>query len=427
MIVAKFGGTSLADAARFHHVAELIRADTRRRYVVVSAPGKRFPEDIKITDLLYHFQQTKQPEDFLPIEERFRQIVRELGIDLDLTADFAEMKLKPHNADYMASCGEYLSARIMAAYLGWEFVDAETCVFFDENGQLDSIKTQHALFQKLRNLPHAVLPGYYGAMPNGEIHTFSRGGSDISGALVASAMDAEVYENWTDVDGMLVTDPRIVPHAATITSITYRELRELAYRGATVLHEDSVLPVRRSGIPIHICNTFHPEAPGSWIVSQSTQAPAPITGIAGRKNYSTIQIEREKTNSMVGYVRRILSCLENRGIPFEHLATGLGSVCLVVPTGSIADCREQLQEDITRAVHPDSIQIQDNLAMIAVVGRGMVNRFGICARLFAAAAEAGVSIRVIDQGSAEMNIVIGVDEPDYEKIVRAIHRAFFEV
>lgn len=426
MIVAKFGGTSLADAARFRHVAELIRADSRRRYVVVSAPGKRYAADIKITDLLYRFQQSGDAADFLPIEERFREIVRELGIDLDLTDDFAEMKGMPHNADYLASRGEYLSARIMAAYLGCPFVDAKNCVFFDENGQLDTMKTQHALFETLRSLPNAVLPGYYGAMPNGEIHTFSRGGSDISGALVASAMDAEVYENWTDVDGMLVTDPRIVPQAAPMRSITYPELRELAYRGATVLHEDSVLPVRRSGIPIHICNTFRPEAPGSWILAQAAEAPAPITGIAGRKNYSTIQIERENTNSMVGYVRRILSCLEALEIPFEHLATGLGSVCLVVPTAAIDACREQLEWDITRAVHPDSIQIRDGLAMIAVVGRGMVDRSGICARIFSAVGSAGISIRVIDQGSAEMNIVIGVDEADYENAVREIHRVFFE-
>ena len=426
MIVAKFGGTSLADAERFRHVAQLVRSDPNRRYVVVSAPGKRFDDDIKITDLLYRFQQSGDEADFQPIEERFQEIVEELGIQLDLGADFQEMKRLPHNADYMASCGEYLSARIMAAYLNWPFVDAEECVFFDEQGHLDDIKTRHALFERLRRLPHAVLPGYYGVMPDGQIRTFSRGGSDISGALVASAMDAEVYENWTDVDGMLVTDPRIVPMAAPIRSITYPELRELAYRGATVLHEDSVLPVRRSGIPIHICNTFRPQAPGSWIVAQAARPEGPITGIAGRKHYSTIQIERENPNSMVGYVRRILSCLEQRNVPFEHLATGLGSVCLVVPTGALEDCREVLREEITLAVHPDSILIRDGLSMIAVVGRGMTNRPGICARLFSALGAVGISIRVIDQGSGEMNIVIGVEEGDFENAIRAIHREFFE-
>lgn len=426
MIVAKFGGTSLADGARFRHVAQIIRADPNRRYVVVSAPGKRCDSDIKVTDLLYRFQQSGDEADFAPIEARFREIVEDLDISLDLSQDFAEMKQLPHNADYLASCGEYLSARIMAAFLDWPFVDAEECVFFDEQGNLDEVKTRHALFEKLRRLPHAVLPGYYGVMPDGQIHTFSRGGSDISGALVASAMDAQVYENWTDVDGMLVTDPRIVPQAAPLRTITYKELRELAYRGATVLHEDSVLPVRRSGIPIHIRNTFRPQAPGSWIVPMGGKPDGVITGIAGRKQYTAIQIERENTNSMVGYVRRILSCLEHWNVPFEHLATGLGSVCLVVPTAAMENCREQLKEDITLAVHPDSILMEDNLAMIAVVGRGMTGRPGVCARLFSALGGSGISIRVIDQGAGEMNVIVGVAEPDFEPAIRAIHREFFE-
>ena len=426
MIVAKFGGTSLATAERFRHAADIIRADPNRRYVVVSAPGKRSSGDVKMTDLLYRFQHSSADGDFEPIRQRFAEIEAQLGLSLDLSKDFEEMHRPHRNADYLASRGEYLSARIMAAYLGWEFVDAKDCVFFDAAGQLDLIKTQHALFRRLRTLSHAVLPGFYGVMPDGEIHTFTRGGSDISGALVASAMDAQVYENWTDVDGMLVTDPHIVPRAAALHAITYRELREVAYRGATVLHEDSVLPVRRSRIPIHICNTFHPQALGTWIVAEAEQTPAPITGIAGRKHYSTIQIERENTNSMVGYVRRILSCLEDFGIPFEHLATGLGSVCLVVPTDALEGHREALRDDISRAIHPDSLVITDGLAMIAVVGRGMVNRPGICARLFAALGGAGISVRVIDQGSTEMNIVVGVDEKDYEPAVRAIHKEFFE-
>lgn len=426
MITAKFGGTSLADASRFRHVADIIRSDSRRKYVVVSAPGKRFPEDIKITDLLYRFQQSRDPKDFEPIEQRFLEIVRELGLDLDLSADFDEMKNQPHNADYMASCGEYLSARIMAAYLGWPFVDTEFCVFFDEHGQLDATKTENALWEKLRTLPNAVLPGFYGAMPDGQVHTFTRGGSDVSGALVASAMEAEVYENWTDVDGMLVTDPRIVPQATAIHAITYGELRELAYQGATVLHEDAVLPVRELGIPIHICNTFRPEAPGSWILPKADMGKKPITGIAGRKGYSTIQIEKEKTNNMVGYVRKILSCLEKFGISFEHLATGLGSVCLVVPSAAIRNCREDLEYEIRKAVQPDTITVSGNLAMIAVVGRGMIHNPGTAARLFAAVGELGVSVKVIDQGSSEMNIVIGVDEADYEPAVRGIYRKFFE-
>ena len=426
MIVAKFGGTSLASAERFRHAADIIRADENRRYVVVSAPGKRRGGDIKVTDLLYRFRETGDPADLVPIRERFLEIEEQLGLSLDLSRDFEEMTHPHPNADYLVSRGEYLSARIMAAFLGWTFVDAKDCVFFDDAGQLDLLKTYAAIAERAVHSPRFVMPGFYGVMPDGEIHTFSRGGSDISGALVASAMDAQVYENWTDVDGMLVTDPHIVPQAAPLHAITYRELRELAYRGATVLHEDSVLPVRRSGIPIHICNTFHPQAPGSWIVAEAKQTPAPITGIAGRKHYSTIQIERENTNSMVGYVRRILSCLEDFGIPFEHLATGLGSVCLVVPTDALEGHREALRDRVTRAIHPDSLVIEDGLAMIAVVGRGMVGRPGISARLFSALGAAKISVRVIDQGSTEMNIVVGVNEADYAPAIRAIHQEFFE-
>ena len=316
MITVKFGGTSLADAQRIRHAAEIIRSNPERRFVVVSAPGKRFLEDIKITDMLIRFQSSGDPRDFLPIEERFEEIIRELGITLDLSADYAEMRNEPHNADYMASCGEYLSARIMAAYLDWSFVDTEFCVFFDEKGRLDRRRTKRALQEKLGGLEHAVLPGYYGAMPDGQVHTFSRGGSDISGALVAAAMGADVYENWTDVDGMLTADPRIVSQAATIPAITYAELQEMTYQGATVLHEDAVRPAWDAGIPIHICNTFHPEAAGTWIRSENVLHENPVTGVAGRKGFSIILIEKEKMNAMVGYVRKTLSCLEHHQVPF---------------------------------------------------------------------------------------------------------------
>ena len=425
MIAAKFGGTSLADADRIRHVAEIIRSDPERRYVVVSAPGKRFPEDIKITDHLYRFQASGDPQDFLPIEERFQQIILELGLELDLSADYAEMKHEPHNADYMASCGEYLSARIMAAYLGWPFVDTEFCVFFDQNGRLNLNRTEKAIREKLEGLPCAVLPGYYGAMPDGQVHTFSRGCSDISGALVARAMGADVYENWTDVDGMLTADPRIVPEATTIPMITYAELEEMAYQGATVLHEDAVRPVWDAGIPIHICNTFCPSSGGTWICSQIPDSDNPITGVSGRKGYSTIQIEKEKMNGMVGYARKLLSCLERHQIALEHIATGLGSLCLVVSTEALEKCRAALTADIQVAVAPDALRIRDGLAMIAVVGRGMIDQSGIAAKLFGAVGRIGVSVRVIDMGSSEMNIVIGVDEADYEPSIRAIYQEFF--
>lgn len=425
MITCKFGGTSLADAANIRRVADIIRSNPERRFVIVSAPGKRFPQDIKITDHLYRFQASGDPEDFKPIEERFSQIMEELGVSLDLSADYAEMKNEPHNADYMASCGEYLSARIMAAYLSWPFVDTEFCIFFRENGSLDMERTEAMLREKLSGLECAVLPGYYGAMPDGQVHTFSRGGSDISGALVARATHSQVYENWTDVDGMLTADPRIVPQATTIPTITYAELEEMAYQGATVLHEDAVRPVWDVGIPIHICNTFHPEAAGTWIRSTADTTGRPVTGIAGKKGFSTIVVEKEKMNDMVGYVRRILSCLEHHGLAFEHIATGLGAFCIVVPTAKLAEKQEALLNDIRQRVAPDCIKVSDGIAMIAVVGCGMIERPGIAGRVFGALGAIGVNVRVIDMGSREMNIVIGVNEADYERSIKAIYRSFF--
>lgn len=425
MITAKFGGTSLADAAHIRMAADIIRANPERRFVVVSAPGKRFPQDIKITDLLYRFHASGDPADFAPIEERFDEIIRELGLTLDLSADYAEMKNEPHNADYMASCGEYLSARIMAAYLGWPFVDTEFCIFFDEKGRLDLRRTRHALRDKLSVLDCAVLPGYYGAMPDGQVHTFSRGGSDISGALVARAMHADVYENWTDVDGMLTADPRIVPEATTIPVITYAELEEMAYQGATVLHEDAVRPVWDAGIPIHICNTFNPEAEGTWIRADAAVSDRPITGIAGRKGFSTILVEKEKMYSAVGYVRRVLTCLENHGLAFEHMATGLGSFSLVVSTAALSACRDELEAEIRQAVDPDALRISDGLAMLAVVGCGMIDRPGIAGKLFMSLGAIGINVRTIDMGSSEMNIVLGINESDYEKGLRTVYEAFF--
>ena len=424
MITVKFGGTSLADARGYRQAAQILHQDTRRRYAVVSAPGKRWPEDEKITDLLLRYHDSRRPEDLAPVEGRFREIARDLGVTLDLDTEFANLS-QPHSLAYMASWGEYLSAQILAAYLGWPFVDARKCILFEADGQLSRRKTEAAIFDCLKNLPNAVIPGYYGVLPDGEIHTFPRGGSDVTGALVARAMECRVYENWTDVDGMLATDPRIVPNAASIGTITYSELRELAYQGATVLHEDAVLPVKELGIPIHICNTFRPEGSGSWIRAESGTPGKTVTGIAGKKGYSTIQIERENTNNMVGYVRRILSCLERLDISFEHIATGVGSVCLVAPTAAIAHCQERLERDIRRAVKPDSLQITSGLAMIAVVGRGMNNTPGAAARLFAALGAAGISVRVIDMGCSEMNIVVGVAEEQYEAAVTAIYHRFF--
>lgn len=425
MITCKFGGTSLADAACIRRVADIIRSDPERRFVIVSAPGKRYPQDTKITDHLYRFQATGNPADFAPVEERFAEIMRELNVELDLSADYDEMKNQPHNADYMASCGEYLSARIMAAYLDWPFVDTEFCIFFDQRGRLDLRRTEAAIREKLEGLEHAVLPGYYGAMPDGEVHTFSRGGSDISGALVARAMGADVYENWTDVDGMLTADPRIVSEATTIPAITYAELEEMAYQGANVLHEEAVRPVWDVDIPIHIRNTFHPEAAGTWIHSTCPVVDRPITGIAGRKGFSTIVIVKEKMNGMVGFLRRILSCLENHNVVLEHIANGLGAVCLVVSTAQLNECRSALKQDIFEAVSPDEIRINDGLAIIAVVGRGIYGTPGIAGKLFSALGSENINVRVIDMGSRELNIMFGVSEEYYTESIRAAYKQFF--
>jgi len=425
MITCKFGGTSLADAKNIRRVAEIIKADPQRRFVIVSAPGKRYPGDIKITDMLLRFQQSGRPEDFEPIKARFQEIISELGIELDLSEDYDEIISEPHNADYMASCGEYLSARIMAAYLGWAFVDTEFCVFFNEQGHLDMRKTLYALNEKLKDLPCAVLPGFYGAMPDGQVHTFSRGGSDISGALVARAMNADVYENWTDVDGMLTADPRIVPEATTIPAITYAELEEMAYQGATVLHEDAVRPVWDAGIPIHIRNTFNPASGGTWIREKAEVSDRLVTGITGRKGFATMTVVKEKMHSMVGYVRKVLSCLEKRGIAWAHVATGLGRFSLVLPSDALHTYREQLEKDIRAAVQPDELCFFDGLAVIAVVGSGMSNRPGVAGHVFMALGDAKINVRMIDMGASEMNIIVGVDERDYEKSIQAIYSRFF--
>ncbi|MDO4483974.1 MAG: aspartate kinase [Clostridia bacterium] len=426
MIACKFGGSSLADAQNIRRAADIIRANPERRFVVVSAPGKRNAGDTKITDHLIRFYHTGDVKDFQPIEDRFAEIISELGVEIDLSQDYAEMKHQRHNVDYMASCGEYLSARIMAAYLGWPFVDTEFCVFFDEQGRLDRRKTERTLRDKLSQLEHAVLPGYYGAMPDGQVHTFSRGGSDISGALVAAAMHAEVYENWTDVNGILTADPRIVSQAVTIPTITYEELQEMTYQGATVLHEDAVRPAWDAGIPIHICNTFCPEAEGTWIRAENVTHDNPVTGVAGRKGFSVISIEKEKMNAMVGYVRKTLSCLERYSVAFEHMATGLSAFSLVVPTAALESCRDALTQDIRKAVDPDRLEITDGFAMIAVVGFGMMNRPGISGKLFSAVGDIGTNVRIIDQGGSPMSIVIGVEEACFEDSTRAIYKKFFD-
>lgn len=424
MIAAKFGGTSLADGSRIRHVAKLIQSSDEVRYVVVSAPGKRHPDDIKITDLLYRFQETGALNDFEPIEKRFDEIICELGLSLDLSHEYEQIRKGYHDQDYTVSRGEYLSARIMAAYLGWSFIDSSNCIFFDENGQLDRQKTSEELHRMLKSVERAVLPGYYGTMPDGSTKTFTRGGSDVTGALVAAAIGADVYENWTDVNGILTADPRIVSNAETISAMTYAELEELAYQGATVLHEEAVRPVWDAGIPIHIRNTFQPEQKGTMIYAEAPESDKSVTGIVGRKGFSTIVIDKEKMKTKGGYTHRILNVTEKNGLPVEHVSKGMGYVSLAVNTEKLIRCKENLIHDLNTEIHADAVRVNDGLAMVAVVGSGMVDQPGIYGKVFSALGDAGINVSFIDMGE-EMNLVIGVNEERFEESIQALYERFF--
>jgi len=434
--VVKFGGSSLADAEQFKKVRDIIFADPSRRFVVPSAPGKRFSGDIKITDLLYTCHSNFiDGRDYLAtfekIKHRYNKIIKELGLELSLDDEYSKIIAKLEGGckkDYMASRGEYLNGIILAKYLGFSFIDAADVVFFNENGTLNDTKTNCILSNILRMHENAVVPGFYGALPDGTVKTFSRGGSDISGSLVARAVGADLYENWTDISGFKMADPRIIENPKTIDVITYHELRELAYMGATVLHEDAVFPVRIAGIPINIRNTNSPADKGTMIVAHSDPSEASniITGVAGRSGFSVITIDKDMMNSELGFGRRVLQVLENYGISFEHLPSGIDSMGVIVSTEAISNHKEQIVTDICRAVEPDTIYIEDGLSLIAVVGRGMVNNCGTAARLFTAVANAGINIRMIDQGSSECNIIISVEEKDYVKAMKAIYNEFID-
>ena len=437
MLVSKFGGSSLADAEQFRKVKEIVLADKNRRYVIPSAPGKRGDGDEKVTDLLYEAAAARQlGSPFLHILERIRyryeRIAQELEIDVPLEAEFtkiASVMMTGASRDYAASRGEYLNGLILSEYLGFPFVDADKVIRFDKNGVLLEEETNSLISDTLSSLPNAVIPGFYGADEEGNIHTFSRGGSDISGALVARAVNADVYENWTDVTGFRMADPRIVPDAQFISSMTYRELRELSYMGASVLHEEAIFPVRRAGIPTNIRNTNDPLHPGTMIRHSADRRDNEhvITGIAGHKGFSIITVEKDLMNSESGFGRRVLQAVEECGLNFEHLPTGIDTMCVVLNEKELRPHREQLVQRIVELTHPDSVTIHDHLALIATVGRGMVRNYGTAARLFTAISAQGVSIRIIDQGSSELNIIVGVDEEDFEKAVKAIYDAFVRV
>ena len=432
--VVKFGGSSLADAGQFRKAAEIVHGDASRRYVVASAPGKRDPHDEKVTDLLlqcYHLAKDKKDIDaiFERICNRYRDIIAGLELDFSLEEDFANIKTSVlHHAGrhYVASRGEYLNSKILAAYLGFAFIDAEDCVFFDEKDRFIPDRTDAAVKNLLSMHEYAVIPGFYGINTDGSIRTFSRGGSDITGSIVAAAAGADIYENWTDVSGMLMCDPRIVENPLPIPEITYRELRELSYMGATVLHEDAIFPVRRAGIPINIRNTNAPGDPGTMIVPKATSnvVDTVITGIAGKKGITAIHVEKDMMNSEVGFGRKVLEVLENHNVSFEHLPSGIDTMSVLVASKAIEECKGAITAEMVKAVNPDSITLVENLALIAVVGRGMVNTEGTAARVFAALAGEKVNIRMIDQGSSEINIIVAVEEKNYEKTINTIYREF---
>lgn len=431
--VVKFGGSSLASAEQFKKVGEIIRSDKGRRFVIPSAPGKRFDKDTKVTDMLYAcYALAEEGKEFTrelrQIEQRYNEIIEGLELKLSLENEFAVIRENFSNRAgraYAASRGEYLNGIIMADYLGYEFVDAAEVIVFKEDETFDMDRTMVILEERLKELENVVIPGFYGAGADGKVVTFSRGGSDITGSLVAAAIHADIYENWTDVSGFLVTDPRVVINPEVIETITYRELRELSYMGATVLHEDAIFPVRREGIPINIRNTNAPADRGTLIVESTCRKPKyTITGIAGKKGFASLNIEKDMMNSEVGFGRKVLEVFEENGISFEHMPSGIDTMTVFVHQSEFEEKEQKVLSGIHRAVKPDSVELESDLALIAVVGRGMKSNRGTAGRIFSALSHANVNVKMIDQGSSELNIIIGVKNEDFEPAIQAIYDIF---
>lgn len=431
--VVKFGGSSLASARQFKKVGDIIRADKTRRYVIPSAPGKRNSKDEKVTDLLYAcYDAASSGGSYKKILEkiraRYNEIIDGLKLNLNMDHEFAKMEeqfLAKAGRDYAASRGEYLNGIVMADYLGFEFIDAAEVIFFNDNGVFEAEVTNKELTERLEHVDRAVIPGFYGAAHDGTIKTFSRGGSDVTGSIVARAIHADMYENWTDVSGFLVADPRVVKNPVVIQTITYRELRELAYMGASVLHEDAIFPVRKEGIPINIRNTNRPDDKGTLIVEATVRKPSHIiTGIAGKKGFCSISIEKAMMNTEVGFGRKVLQVFENNCISFEHMPSGIDTMSIMVHQDEFEDHEQSVIAGIHRAVEPDSVELESDLALIAVVGRGMRATRGTAGRIFSALAHARINVKMIDQGSSELNIIIGVKNSDFEESIRAIYDIF---
>ena len=434
--VVKFGGSSLADAKQFAKVGEIIRSDPSRVYVVPSAPGKRNDNDIKVTDLLYECYEFAKDgknfyEPFLAVKDRYNEIIQGLNLNLSLTESFDEIENKLLNSpekDYTASRGEYLNGLIMANYLGFEFIDASEVIFFDENGNFDDEKTNSILSPKLEEINNAVIPGFYGLGHDGKIKTFSRGGSDITGSIVASACRAGVYENWTDVSGLLMADPHIVSNPSVIKNITYRELRELSYMGASVMHEDAIFPVKKAGIPINIRNTNSPDDAGTWIVENTARrSKYTITGIAGRKNFCSIMIAKDLMHSQPDFYRKVVQCFEENNIPLEHLPSGIDTMTVIVQESKFIEHEQEVLSRISKIVEPESLEIESGISLIAVVGRSMKSQTGTAAKIFRALADSRINVRMIDQGASELNIIVGVLNEDFERAIRSIYHIFVDV
>ena len=431
--VVKFGGSSLASAEQFKKVGTIIHADENRRYVVPSAPGKRFPSDTKVTDMLYAcYGAAEKGENFFDllaqIQARYQEIIDGLNLDFSLEKDFEIIEKNFQDkagVDYAASRGEYLNGKIMAAYLGFEFVDAAEVVCFNDDGSFNDEVTNDLLSERLKDMYTAVVPGFYGAKADGTVVTFSRGGSDISGSLVALAVHADLYENWTDVSGFLIADPRIVKNPKSIETITYKELRELSYMGASVLHEDAIFPVRKAGIPINIRNTNAPEDKGTLIVESTCRQPKyTITGIAGTDGFVSITVEKAMMNSEVGFCRKVLQVFEDNGVSIEHMPSGIDTMTIFVHKNAFEENEQKILSDIQKLVNPDHIELESDLALVAVVGRGMRSTRGTAGRIFSALAHAHINVKMIDQGSSDLNIIIGVKHEDFKNAIRALYEIF---
>ena len=433
--VVKFGGSSLADAKQFQKVSDIIHGDESRVFVVPSAPGKRYDADIKVTDLLYECYELAAAgkniyEPFLAVKDRYNEIIQGLGLKFSLKDAFDEIEnklLHSPEKDYTASRGEYLNGLIMANYLGYDFIDAADVIFFDERGIFDAAKTNSILSTELAKHERAVIPGFYGTDFEGSVKTFSRGGSDITGSIVAAACRAVVYENWTDVSGLLMADPHIVSNPAVMKNITYRELRELAYMGASVIHEDAIFPVKKAGIPINIRNTNRPEDGGTWIVENTARrSKYTITGIAGRKNFCSIVISKDLMHSQPDFYRKVVQCFEEKNIPLEHILSGIDTMTVIVHESKFIEYEQEVLSRITKLAQPESLEVESGISLIAVVGRSMKSQAGTASKIFKALADARINVRMIDQGASELNIIVGVLNEDFERAIRSIYHIFVD-